>query len=152
MNDDDQPLIEMPDHLLENPPEPRRKDIADLFSKLIEDEKNSKIFEKASRKRTKESSTYYFEIENDNSIKIFRNTKLAGIINSTKYKIYVSIKKIMWYFLDKRQNSYLVVKNPLNSELLSSIFYFINKKNTFNKVKMCIEERNNKKLLKIECF
>ena len=136
MSEENETILEMPDSLLKNPPKPKRKDIADLFSKLVSEEKNCELFKKASKVKCKETLTFYFENTNERNIKIYRGSNLYGIINTNDYLTYISIQKIIWYLYAKKNR--IIVKSPYKSKILKIILNWIAKKN-IEKLEISIE-------------
>lgn len=118
-------LIEMPDYLYKNPPDPRRKDIADLFSEIVNDEKNNDLFETASK--TVINQTYFsFEyLENENKFNIYRGKHLTGSIsNKNNYIIQNKLKRIIYYL--KIIEKAVCIRNAMKSTNIKAIMNWLN--------------------------
>lgn len=142
MVEEKEKLIQMPDSLLENPPEPRRKDIADLFAQIVSDEKSKK----GSKKR-KKNNIFYLDFSNDEYVEISSKSALLGTLSRQKFEMYSITKKIYWYMYNKKNS--IKIKSPYNSKFLKKILNWIGIKKA---KKIIIKLEKNKNLLKLEYY
>ncbi len=153
MSNENDTLIEMPDNLYINPPDPRRKDIADLFDKIINDKNNQKVFDNPTLNSVKSGNSYHFiRNKNTNYYKIYNGKNLYGILNIRDYSLFKIISKIIIYLNTNVKNKSINISCPLSSKVMIKILDWIgiNKTDYKNKnIKLFLVEKNKNIGLKL---